>query len=157
MVMHAIAVIGIVLAPLIDLSGTWVLNVRKSTFASFPTPTVDSLVVKRVGSVYRFDVTSDMGEETVQHFTYPVPVRDSETTLDLPDSSRMRTTFTHHRDTVTFTSEVTAEGHATARQLGHMYLSADGRTLTRDVVITPLAGPSTTPIHVVLVYDKRLR
>jgi hypothetical protein len=153
--MRAIAMIGVVLAPLIDLSGTWVLNVRKSTFASLPVPTVDSIIVKRVGPIYRLDVTSDMGEETVQHFTYPVPVRDSETTLDLPDGSRMRTTFKHHRDTVTFASEISSQGQATGRQLGHMYPSADGRTLTRDVVITPLTGPSTTPIHVVLVYDKR--
>jgi hypothetical protein len=139
----------------IDLSGTWVINVRKSTFASFPVPTVDSLVVKRVGAVYQLDVTSDMGEQSVQHFTYPVPLRDSATTLDLPDGSRMHTTFAHHRDTVAFTSEVTYQGHAVARQRGHMYPSADGHTLTRDVIITPLAGPSTAPIHVVLVYDKR--
>lgn len=137
------------------LVGTWVLNVHKSTFGSFPAPTVDSIVVTRVGSVYQLDVTSDMGEASVQHFKYPVPVRDSEMTLDLPDGSRMRTTFKHHQDTVAFTSEISAQGHPTARQRGRMYPSADGRTLTRDVIITPLAGPSTAPIHVVLVYDKR--
>lgn len=153
--LRSIVLSGIALVAATDLSGTWVLDVHKSTFGSFPVPTVDSIVVTRVGPVYQLDVTSDMGEASVEHFTYPVPVRDSETTLDLPDGSRMRTTFTHHQDTVAFTSEVTDQGHPTARQRGRMYLSANGRTLTRDVTIMPLAGPSTAPIHVVLVYDKR--
>jgi hypothetical protein len=155
LVMRSIALVGLALIPLFDLSGTWVLNVHKSTFGSFPTPTVDSLVVTRVGAVYELDVTSDMGGDTVAHFTYPVPLHDSVATLDLPDGSRMQTTFTHRRDTVAFTSEISAHGQPVARQRGRMYPSADGRTLTRDVVITPLSGPSTAPIHVVLVYDKR--
>lgn len=143
------------LAPLTDLSGTWVINVRQSTFGRLPVPTVDSIVVTRVGSVYQFDVSSDVADTMVQHFMYPVPVRDSATTIDLPDGSRMRTRFTHHRDTVAYTSEVSSHGQPIARQRGRMYLSADGRTLTRDAIITPFSGPSTVPIHVVLVYDKR--
>lgn len=148
-------VVGIALTPLFDLSGTWVINVHRSVFASLPVPTVDSLVVKRVGSIYQLDVSSDMGESSVQHFTYPVPLRDSVTTLGLPDGSSMHTVFKHHQDTVAFTTVISDKGQAVARQRGIMYPSADGRTLTRDVTITPLSGPSTTPIHVVLVYDKR--
>ena len=143
------------LIPLTDLSGTWVVNVHKSTFGSFAVPTVDSLVIKRVGSVYELDVTSDMGGDVVEHFTYPVPIHDSATAIDLPDGSRMHTTFTHHRDTVTFATEISAQGTPVARQRGLMYPSADGRTLTRDVTITPLSGASRAPIHVKLVYDKR--
>jgi len=117
--------------------------------------TVDSIVIKRVGSIYELDVTSDMGGDAVEHFTYPVPIHDSATTLDLPDGSQMHTTFAHRRDTTSFTTEITGQGQPIARQRGLMYPSADGRTLTRDVMITPLSGASRTPIHVKLVYEKR--
>jgi hypothetical protein len=153
--MRFIVLAAVALIPSIDLSGTWVVNVQKSTFGSFPAPKVDSLVIKRVGSVYELDVTSDMGGDVVEHFTYPVPIHDSATAIDLPDGSRMHTTFTHHRDTVTFATEISAQGNPVARQRGLMYPSADGRTLTRDVTITPLSGASRAPIHVKLVYDKR--
>ncbi len=153
--MRFIALAALALIPLTDLAGTWVVNVHKSTFGSFPAPTVDSLVIKRVGSVYEMDVTSDMGGDKVERFTYPVPLHDSATTIDLPDGSSMHTTFTHRRDTVTFATEISAQGQPVARQRGLMYPSADGRTLTRDVTITPLSGASRTPIHVKLVYDKR--
>jgi hypothetical protein len=154
-IMRMIALIGVVLLPVMDLSGTWVVNVHKSRFGSFRVPTVDSLVIKRAGSVYELDVSSDMGGDVVEHFTYPVPLHDSATVLDLPDGEQMHTTFKHHRDTVTFATEISAQGKPVARQRGLMYPSADGRTLTRDVTITPLGGSSTTPIHVLLVYDKR--
>ena len=153
--MRFIALAAFALIPVGDLTGTWVVNVHKSTFGSFAVPKVDSIVIKRVDSVYELDVTSDMGGDVVERFTYPVPVHDSATTIDLPDGSKMHTTFTHRRDTTSFATEISAQGQPVARQRGLMYLSADGRTLTRDVTITPLAGASRAPIHVKLVYDKR--
>jgi hypothetical protein len=138
-----------------DLSGTWVLNVGKSALGPMAAPTVDSLVVKRDGSSYQVDVTSDLGGPTVEHFAYVVPVGDGQTTIDLPTGAKMHTTFRHRQDTVTFTSEISMQGRDVAHQTGIMYPSANGRSLTRDVSITPLDGPSAAPIHVVLVYDKR--
>ncbi len=152
---HVLAAVALI--PLTDLTGTWVINVRKSTFGSFPAPRVDSLVITRSGPIYKMDVTSDMGGDKVERFTYPVPLHDSATTIDLPDGSSMHTSFTHHRDTVSFATEISAQGQPVARQRGLMYPSADGRTLTRDVTITPLSGASRTPIHVKLVYDKLSR
>lgn len=138
-----------------DLSGTWVLNVGKSTLGPMAAPTVDSLVVRRDGSSYHVDVTSDLGEPTVQHFAYAVPVGDGETTINLPTGAKMHTTFRHRQDTVTFTSEISMQGQDVAHQTGIMYPSAKGRSLIRDVSITPLEGQNAAPIHVVLVYDKR--
>lgn len=153
--MRPITLVALALIPLTDLSGTWVINTHKSTFGTFPVPTVDSLVIKRVGTVYEMDVTSDMGGDVVERFTYPVPIHDSATTIGLPDGSQMHTTFTHHRDTTSFVTQISAQGQPVAKQRGLMYPSADGRTLVRDVTITPLSGESHAPIHVKLVYDKR--
>jgi hypothetical protein len=150
-----VLVAALVLAPPFDLTGTWVLNVGKSTLGSMAAPTVDSLVVTREGTSYHMDVVSDMGETTVQHFAYGVPIGDAETTIDLPNGAKMHTTFRHRQDTVTFKSEISEQGRDVAHQTGRMYPSAGGRLLIRDVSITPLEGPSTAPIHVVLVYDKR--
>jgi hypothetical protein len=145
---------GMVALPF-DLSGTWVLNVGKSALGPMAAPTVDSLVVRRDGSSYHIDVASDLGEPAVEHFAYAVPVGDGETTIDLPTGAKMHTTFRHRQDTVTFTSEISMQGRDVAHQTGIMYPSAHGRSLIRDVSITPLEGPSAAPIHVVLVYDKR--
>jgi hypothetical protein len=150
-----VLVAALLLAPPFDLSGTWVLNVGKSTLGSMAAPTVDSLIVTREGSSYHIDVTSDMGEPTIQHFAYAVPVGDGETTIDLPNGAKMHTTFRHLQDTVAFRSEISEQGRDVAHQTGRMYPSAHGRLLVRDVSITPLEGPSTAPIHVVLMYDRR--
>jgi hypothetical protein len=150
-----VLVVALVFAPPFDLSGTWVLNVGKSAFGSMAAPTVDSLVVRREGASYHIDVASDMGEATVERFAFTVPIGDGETTIDLPDGGRMHTTFWHRDDTVAFRTEISEQGRDVAHQTGRMYPSGGGRVLIRDVSITPLEGPSTAPIHVVLVYDKR--
>ena len=137
------------------LSGTWVINLAKSNFGKLPPPTVDSSTVTRAGTIYQIDATNDFGGQGRQHLTYKWPVGDGETTTDLPNGAMMHTTIKVAHDTLTFSSEISVQGKTVALQTGRVYLSPDGNSLTREMDIVPLVGPSSEPIHLLLVYDRR--
>jgi hypothetical protein len=139
----------------IDLTGTWVVNRAKSDFGPIPPPTIDSSVVTRDGNMYQIDATSDFGGQGRQHNVIKWPTGEGESTTTLPNGATLQTTTKIQNDTITFISKVSVQGQAVALQSGRVSLSADGKTLTRELDIQPLAGPSTESLHFRLVYDKR--
>ncbi|MFL5483664.1 MAG: hypothetical protein ACJ8AK_15890 [Gemmatimonadaceae bacterium] len=139
----------------LDLTGTWIINRAKSDFGTLPPPTIDSSVVTRVGTMYEIDATNDFGGQGTQHRVIKWPVGAGETTTDLGNGATMQTTTKLANDTATFVSKISVQGQAVALQSGRVYLSADKKTLTREMDIQPLAGPSTDPLHFRMVYDRK--
>ena len=74
---------GVVAAQARDLSGTWVLNLSKSSFGNAPAPSVDSLVITRSGGMYHVD-ESTITAEGPSHMTFEMPVGDGEVTNNVP-------------------------------------------------------------------------
>jgi len=138
-----------------DITGTWVINLAKSDFGKLPPPTIDSSTVTRVGNVYQIDATSDFGGQGVQHHVLKWPVGEGETTNDLANGATIHTTTKIQHDTTTFSTTISVQGQVVALQAGRSYRSADGKTLTREMDMQPMAGPNTDPIHFRLVYDKK--
>jgi len=138
-----------------DLTGTWVLNRAKSDFGPLPPPTIDSSTITRVGNVYQIDATSDLGGQGKQHRVLKWPVGEGESTNDVANGATVHTTTKVAHDTTTFSSSISMQGQVVALQTGRTYRSADGKTLTRETDIQPVAGPNTDPIHIRLVYDKK--
>ena len=138
-----------------DLTGTWVINIAKSDFGTLPPPTIDSSVITRVGPMYQIDATSNFGGRGTQHSVLKWPVGAGESTNDLPNGATIHTTTKIDHDTATFASSISVQGQPVALQTGRVYRSPDGKTLTRELEIQPLAGPNTDPIHFRLVYDRK--
>ena len=138
-----------------DLTGTWVINRAKSDFGTMLPPTIDSSTVTRVGTMYQIEATTDFGGQGTQHQVLKWPVGDGETTTELPNGASMHMTTKLQHDTTTFSSTISVQGQTVALQTGRMYRSPDGKTLTREMEIQPLAGPNTEPMHFRLVYDRR--
>jgi len=138
-----------------NIAGTWVINVAKSDFGTLPPPTVDSSTITRVGNVYEITSTSDFGGQGTQTRKLTWPVGDGEASNDMPNGATIRTTTKVAHDTTTFSSTIAVQGQTVALQTGRTYLSPDGKTLTREMDIQPMAGPSTDPIHFRLVYDRK--
>jgi hypothetical protein len=141
-------------APASDLTGTWVLNRAKSTFASLPAPTVDSMIVTRAGSMYQFDAITDFGAPAKQEYVYKWPTSDGEVTNNV-NGAIVHTAIKMKGDTIQQTSEITMQGQTVATQNGRVFHSADGKTLTRDVEVHPTSSMSGDPLHLVFVYDRR--
>jgi hypothetical protein len=137
-----------------DFTGTWVVNIAKSSFGSFPAPTVDSIVVTRADNMYQFETTTDFGGQGKQHLIYKWPIGAGEVTNNVTGAI-VHTTVTMKGDTIVPTSQVTMQGETVATQTGRVFRSADGKTLTRDVLIQPTSTMAGEPIHVVFVYDRR--
>jgi hypothetical protein len=137
-----------------DLSGTWVVNVAKSSFAAMPAPTVDSIVVTRGDGSYQFDATTDFGGQGKQHLVYKWPIGAGEVTNNVSGAT-VHTTITVKGDTLLPTSQISMQGQTVATQTGRVFRSADGKTLTRDVTVQPTSSMSGDPIHIVFVYDRR--
>jgi hypothetical protein len=142
-------------APGADFTGTWVINRAKSDFGTMTPPTIDSSTVTRTGSTYQIDATTDFGGQGTQHSVLNWPVGDGETTTDLPNGATLHTTTRLQHDTTTFSSTISVQGQTVALHTGRKYRSQDGKTLTREMEIQPLVGPSTESLHFRLVYDKR--
>jgi hypothetical protein len=140
--------------PRSDLSGTWVINIAKSHFGKLPPPTVDSVTITQMGNMYQFDATTDFGGQGRQHLVYKWPVGAGEATNDVSGAT-VHTTITQHGDTLAVSSEVSMQGQTVAVQSGRVYRSPDGKTMTREADIRPMAGPSTEPIHLLFVYDRK--
>ncbi|HEY1953201.1 MAG TPA: hypothetical protein VGG76_10370 [Gemmatimonadaceae bacterium] len=138
-----------------DLTGTWVINRGKSDFGTMAPPTIDSSVVTRVGAMYQVDATSDFGGQGMQHLVVKFPIGGGETTTDLPNGATIHTTTKIQGDTSTFVSTISVQGRPVALQTGRVYRSADGKTMTREIDVQPVAGPSTDPLHFRLVYDRK--
>ena len=138
-----------------DFSGTWVINRAKSDFGTMPPPTIDSSTVKRVGNMYEIDGTTDFGGQGTQHLVLKWPVGEGETTTELPNEATIHTTTKLQHDTATFSSTISVQGRTVALQSGRMYRSPDGKTLTREIEIMPVAAPDAQPMHFRLVYDKK--
>lgn len=138
-----------------DLTGTWVINRAKSDFGPLPPPTIDSSTVTRVGTMYQIDATTDFGGRGMQHNVLKWPVGEGESTTDMLNGATIHTTTKLQHDTTTFTSTISVQGQTIALQSGRTYRSPDGKTLTRELDIQPLAGPNIDPMHFRLVYDKK--
>jgi hypothetical protein len=137
-----------------DLTGTWVINLAKSDLGTMPPPTVDSSTITRVGDVYEIASASDFGGQGTQRRVLKWPVGEGEASNE-SGGATIRTTTKVQHDTTTFSSTISVQGQTVALQTGRTYLSRDGKTLTREMDIQPLAGPSTDPIHFRLVYDRK--
>jgi len=137
-----------------DLTGTWVINLAKSDLGTMPPPTIDSSTITRVGNVYEIASTSDFGGQGTQSRVLKWPVGEGEASNDM-NGATIRTTTKVQHDTTTFSSTIAVQGQTVALQTGRTYLSPDGKTMTREMDIQPLAGPSTDPIHFRLVYDRK--
>lgn len=142
-------------APGTDISGTWVINHAKSNFGPLPPPTIDSSTVTRIGTAYRIEATTDFGGRGTQHQVLKWPVGEGETTTDLPNGATIRTTTKIQHDTTTFSTAISVQGETVAIQTGRTYLSPDGKTLTREMEVQPMAGPNDEPMRFRLVYDRR--
>jgi hypothetical protein len=138
-----------------DMTGTWVINRAKSDFGMLPPPTIDSTTATRVGAMYQVETTSDFGGQGIQHLSYKWPAGEGESTNDLASGATIHTTTKVQHDTTTFSSTISVQGRTVALQTGRMYRSPDGKTLTREMEMQPLAGPSTDPMHFRLVYDRK--
>jgi hypothetical protein len=141
-------------APASDLTGTWILNRAKSTFASLPAPTVDSMVVTRAGNMYQFDAITDFGAQAKQEYIYKWPTGDGEVTNNV-NGAIVHTAIKMMGDTIQQTSEITMQGQTVATQKGRVFHSADGKTLTRVVDVHPTSSMSGDPLHLEFVYDRR--
>jgi hypothetical protein len=142
-------------SPATDLTGTWVVNLAKSNFGTLPPPTVDSFTVTRAGATYQFDATTDVGGQGKQHIMYKWPVGAGEATNDMANGATVHTTVKLKGDTMVVASEIKMQSQTVALQTGRVFRSPDGKSLTREVEIQPLGGPSTDPIRLLFVYDKR--
>jgi hypothetical protein len=142
-------------SPATDLTGTWIVNLAKSNFGKLPPPTVDSFTVTRTGTMYQFDATTDVGGQGKQHLVYKWPVGAGEATNDMANGATVHTTVKLHSDTMVVASEIQMQGQTVALQSGRVFRSADGKSLTREVEVQPVAGPSADPIRLLFVYDKR--
>lgn len=138
-----------------DLTGTWVINLAKSDLGTMPPPTIDSSTITRVGNVYQISSTSDFGGQGTQHRLLTWPVGEGEASNDMANGASIRTTTKVLADTTTFSSTISVQGQTVALQTGRTYLSPDGKTMTREMDIQPMAGPSTDPFHFRLVYDRK--
>ena len=138
-----------------DLTGTWVINLAKSDLGTLPPPTIDSSTITRVGNVYEITSTSDFGGQGTQRRVLKWPVGEGEASNDMSNGATIRTTTKVQHDTTAFSSTISMQGQTVALQTGRTYLSPDGKTMTREMDIQPMAGPSTDPIHFRLVYDRK--
>jgi len=138
-----------------DITGTWVINLAKSDLGTMPPPTIDSSTIRRVGNVYEIASTSDFGGQGTQSRVLKWPVGEGEASNDISNGATIHTTTKVQHDTTTFSSTIAVQGQTVALQTGRTYLSPDGKTMTREMDIQPLAGPSTDPIHFRLVYDRK--
>jgi len=137
-----------------DLTGTWVINLAKSDLGTMPPPTIDSSTITRVGNVYEIASTSDFGGQGTQSRLLKWPAGEGEASND-SNGATIHTTTKALADTTTFSSTISVQGQTVALQTGRTYLSPDGKTMTREMDIQPMAGPSTDPIHFRLVYDRK--
>ncbi len=148
---------GVVAAQSRDLSGTWVLNLSKSSFGNAPAPSVDSLVITRSGGMYHVDEHT-MTAEGPSHMTFEMPVGDGEVTNKVPPqngqpASAVHETFAQHGDTITSTGEITVAGQKVATQTSREYLTPDKKSYVRDVNLQ-LAMGGGVPVHFIAVYDR---
>lgn len=140
--------------PLHDLTGTWVLNATKSDFGGVQGPTSDTAVVTRDGFVYHFRQTVTQGDSSAKIYT-DWPTDSGDVTNTLPTGMSMK--IKAHKEgavqvALVEMSQPTPQGIQTASETVRQTLSADGKTLTRQMTIVPQAGE---PVNIRLVYDKR--
>ena len=141
-----------------DFSGTWVLDPGRSYFAGTLVPKNASSTMTRTGSQYRVEQVGDFGPSAggVQHLTYNWPAGSGAVTNDLPQGGSMHVTTQMRGDTSIFAADISKQGRVVLRQSGRAYLSDGGRTFTREVDSLPMEGPGTSPLHVVLVYSRKM-
>lgn len=132
-----------------------VINLAKSNFGKLPPPTVDSFTVTRAGTMFQIEAITDFGGQGRQNLAYKWPVGEGETTTDLSNGATMHTTIKAVHDTLTYSTQISVQGQTVALQTGREYLSSNGNLLTREMDIVPLVGPSSEPIHLLLVFDRR--
>ncbi len=137
-----------------DLAGTWVLDKQKSDFGLLPTPTSDTSIYTRAGSVYQI-VEVNATDTGASHITYSWPAGSGEATTDLPDlEASMQTRVTLHGDTAMFVSQLKHAGKAIEIESGREYLSPDGKVRTREYDLQSLVNPDEDLQHVVAVFRR---
>jgi hypothetical protein len=141
-----------------DFSGTWTLNLAKSDFGGSPVPRNDTSKIVRSGAMYRMDLTGDFGSQHggVQHTSYMWPATDGEATDSLQQGAVVYVKVTMKGDTSVFATKFSVQGQVILEQTGRDYLSAKGKQLTRETDVKQLQGGDGEPVHMVLVYDKRI-
>jgi hypothetical protein len=138
-----------------DLTGTWVLDIAKSSFGSSPAPASDSMIVTRSGGMYRIDQYTIISEGP-QHMTSQWPVGDGRVTNEIPEQgATTHSTITMQGDTAIFSGDITVQGQAIATESGSQFVSADGKTLTRIADIQPQIAGVSDAMHMVTVYDRK--
>jgi hypothetical protein len=138
-----------------DLAGTWVLDKQKSDFGLLPTPTSDTSIYTRVGTVYQI-VEVNATDTGASHITYSWPVGSGDATTDLPDlEASMQTRVTLHGDTAMFVSQLKHAGRAIEIQSGREFLSSDGKVRTREYDLQSLVNPDEDLQHVVAVFRRQ--
>jgi hypothetical protein len=132
-----------------DLSGTWVINLAKSTFGG-PAPKADTAVYARDGFVYNVHQSVDQGRGLV-HLESQWPTDSGAVTNTLPDGTTV-TVKTHVERGVQLFSESLSQRGQTATISGRIELSSDHLTMTRFLTVVPAGGE---PINLRLVYVKK--
>lgn len=140
-----------------DLSGTWVLNISKSTFGGQPAPVYDTARIIRVGSVYRVDQSGDFGPQAggPQRSSYKWPAGDGEATSDLPRGATIHVLNRQRGDTATFSAEIMVQGQTVLVQTGRGYLTQKGKVMIREMDLLPTQNQSAGSVHMMLLYDRR--
>lgn len=141
-----------------DFSGTWILDPGRSDFAGAVVPKSATSTMTRTGSQYRVEQVGDFGPSAggLQHLTYNWPAGSGEVTNDLPQDGSMHVTTQMRGDTSIFAVDISKQGRVVLRQSGRAFLSDGGRTMTREVDSLPMEGPEANPVHVVLVYGRKM-
>jgi hypothetical protein len=137
-----------------DISGIWAIDLSKSNYGQLPPPSYDTSKVSRVANQYHVESSSDFGGQGPQHLSWNWPIGDGEVTNVAPNGATLHTTTKMKGDTITFSSTVVFQGQTVAIQSGWIAVGSDGKTLTRNIEIQPMQGPSSQPLRMLLVYNK---
>jgi hypothetical protein len=131
------------------LSGTWVINLAKSTFGG-PAPKADTAVYVRDGYVYHVRQSVDQGRGLV-HLESQWPTDSGDVTNTLPDGTTVAVKTHVERGTQLFSESLSQRGQ-TATISGRIEFSPDHMTMTRFLTVVPAGGE---PINLRLVYVRK--
>ncbi|HWZ60956.1 MAG TPA: hypothetical protein VNW46_18370 [Gemmatimonadaceae bacterium] len=132
-----------------DLTGTWVINIARSTFGG-PPPKADTATYKRDGYVYHVTQAVDQGQGLV-HLESQWPTDSGEVTDSLPDGTIVHVKAHVERGVQLFTMSLAQRGQ-TATMSGRIEVAPDRATFTRYLTVVPSGGE---PVNLRLVYVKK--
>jgi hypothetical protein len=129
-----------------DFTGTWKLNLQKSSFGDDPAPDSLTVVVEHKNNIFKYTADGESnGQPFEQQLEVPVDGKEHPGPADSPGTMMMK----WDGPAIVFEMK-TDDGEVVAR--GTLELAADGKTITREVFQNSEDGSEHKRIE---VYDKK--